>query len=205
MLNRFALAVVALAAAATSPSAQNLPAPIWTGLYVGAHLGGGWGELSQTSALDISGVAGGGQIGYNYQFNQVVLGVEADASITNIGDELRATAGGVTVRAEVTNSFLASVRGRIGLAVGPALIYGTGGFAQGHFKLDATATNGIQTVTMVQSFNHQGYVFGGGIEYMFSQHLVGRFEGLRYQFNELNGSTEDYKVDVLRAGLSYKY
>ena len=186
-----------------------MPAPIWTGLYVGAQLGGGSGELSVNNAWNtsgISGVAGGGQIGYNYQFNQIVVGVEADASIANIGEEIRASLGSNSLRAELTNSFLASVRGRVGFAVGPALIYGTGGVAHGHFRLDATATIGMQTGNLVRSRNEQGYVFGGGVEYMFNQRLVGRLEGLRYQFNdEIYGVSADYKVDVLRAGLSYKY
>lgn len=206
MLRRLSLTFIALALSTGSSVAQSVPAPIWTGLYVGAHLGGGRGEIGELSGTNISGVAGGGQIGYTYQFNQVVVGVEADASIANIGDERSATAGGVTVRAEFTNSYLASVRGRIGIAVGPVLVYGTGGVAEGHFRLDVNVTNGNQAGGGVVSRNEQGYVFGGGIEYMFGQHLIGRIEGVRYQFNDqLYGLTADYKVDVLRAGISYKY
>ena len=203
MLRRLSFAFVALALSTGSSVGQSVSAPIWTGLYVGAHFGGGRGELS---GFDMSGVAGGGQIGYNYQFNQFVIGVEADASIANIANELTGTVGGWTGRAELTNSYLASVRGRIGFAIGPALVYGTGGVAQGHFRLDGAASNGIQAIALVGSGDALGYVFGGGIEYMFSQHLVGRIEGVRYQFNdELYGLTADYKVDVLRAGISYKY
>jgi outer membrane immunogenic protein len=45
----------------------------WTGFYVGGHLGVGWADGGS------SGFLGGGQVGFNYQFNpQWVLGVEAD-------------------------------------------------------------------------------------------------------------------------------
>jgi outer membrane immunogenic protein len=43
----------------------------WTGFYVGAHAGVGWSDGD-------SGFIGGGQVGFNYQINQWVLGVEGD-------------------------------------------------------------------------------------------------------------------------------
>ena len=98
-----------------------------------------------------------------------------------------------------------SLRGRLGVAIGPALLYGTGGVAHAKADLEVTATNGVQTVSMSKSFSETGYVFGGGIEYMFRPTLVGRLEGLRYQFNGIDGTSEDYKVDVIRGGLSVKF
>ena len=79
-------------------------APLWSGLYGGAHIGGAWADLS-THDLDSywygpvypyytignyrdygvwhtdqspSGVFGGGTIGYNMQRGGVVFGIEAD-------------------------------------------------------------------------------------------------------------------------------
>ena len=58
----------------------------WTGWYIGAHIGGGWGtsdwtDVTYTLGLNDAnphpnGFIGGGQIGVNYQINQFVLGVE---------------------------------------------------------------------------------------------------------------------------------
>src|SRR5438309_5763089 len=99
----------------------------------------------QLAALDgggrRSGVIGGGQIGYNWQVNQFVLGVEADA----VGTGLNGTSGtasrtvgapifAVPVTQTVTVDFgridwMASFRGRAGLAVDRALFYVTGGAA----------------------------------------------------------------------------
>jgi outer membrane immunogenic protein len=89
---------------ATVASAADLPPPIyakapisaatwsWTGFYIGANVGGGFGRDTDTvtAALpgigtatgkarsNTSGVIGGGQIGYNWQIGKIVLGLEAD-------------------------------------------------------------------------------------------------------------------------------
>src|SRR5262249_45584737 len=65
-----------------------VPPPFtWTGFYIGANLGGAWGQRNLTDTLlglSLSNVnekgafIGGGQLGYNYQFGNVVLGIEAD-------------------------------------------------------------------------------------------------------------------------------
>lgn len=73
------------------------PAPIvavydWTGFYIGGNVGYSWGRSSDTLALldagtivstantkfDMNGVIGGGQLGYNWQADRWVFGLEAD-------------------------------------------------------------------------------------------------------------------------------
>ncbi|MGL5165429.1 MAG: outer membrane protein [Afipia sp.] len=78
----------------------------WTGFYVGAHGGGGWGKNDWQDFIDpinglngpapgsnvpgpdakyrMSGALAGGQIGYNWQTGWTVFGIEADASWTDI-------------------------------------------------------------------------------------------------------------------------
>ncbi len=72
----------------------------WTGFYVGAHGGGGWGKNDWQDFVDptnpanatpgpdanynISGALAGGQIGYNWQTGWTVFGIEADASWADI-------------------------------------------------------------------------------------------------------------------------
>src|SRR5262245_44299533 len=62
-------------------------APLWTGLYVGAHLGYGWGHGEADASgfgmhvgveVHDSGSVGGLQIGYNWQRGGYVVGIEAD-------------------------------------------------------------------------------------------------------------------------------
>ena len=58
-----------------------VPAFTWTGFYVGANAGYGWGNVNTNAAVsigDLDGFIGGGQVGYNYQIGQFVLGAEAD-------------------------------------------------------------------------------------------------------------------------------
>ncbi len=69
----------------------------WTGFYLGAHIGYGWstGDTSfealpsparfgaletQKFSSDADGIFGGGQVGYNYQWNKLVFGFEGDFS-----------------------------------------------------------------------------------------------------------------------------
>ena len=64
-----------------------LPPPLtWTGFYVGPNLGGAWSKHDLTDSLfglnlsnvnDRGAFIGGGQLGYNYQFSNFVIGVEA--------------------------------------------------------------------------------------------------------------------------------
>ncbi len=62
------------------PTSYYAPAPsyyTWSGLYAGLNLGYEWGHVTGSS-IDPSGIAGGGQVGYNSQWNQFVLGAETD-------------------------------------------------------------------------------------------------------------------------------
>src|SRR6478609_10839090 len=85
-----ALGIVAAGAASAAdlPSRKGpIAAPVyvpvftWTGFYVGANAGYGWGNTSTNNlgqVGDLDGFIGGGQVGYNYQIGQFVLGAEAD-------------------------------------------------------------------------------------------------------------------------------
>ena len=89
--------LVGTAFAADLPPRMYTKAPIapapynWTGLYVGGNIGYSWGRTStdyttvaagtetHSDSINMNGVIGGGQIGYNYQFNKsYLLGIEGD-------------------------------------------------------------------------------------------------------------------------------
>ena len=60
----------------TTPIAYN-----WSGFYIGAHGGWGFGD----GAFD-DGFVVGGQLGVNWQFNNFVLGAEGDGSFADWGE-----------------------------------------------------------------------------------------------------------------------
>jgi outer membrane immunogenic protein len=144
----------------------------------------------QTGALagggSRSGVIGGGQVGYNWQVNQFVLGVEADAVGTGLkGSSASAsrTFGAPIFAPAVTQTvtvdfgridWMATFRGRAGFAVDRALFYVTGGAAVAEFGgSKTTVVNGpgiaIPPGTFVStnggSTTHWGWTIGGGIEW----------------------------------------
>ncbi|MHB8268454.1 outer membrane protein [Bradyrhizobium sp.] len=137
-----------------------------------------------------SGVIGGGQVGYNYQVNQFVLGVEADAQGTGLnGSTASATRSFgppillATVNQTVTVDFgridwMASFRGRAGFAVNQALFYVTGGGAvAGIGGSTTTVINGPGIAIPAGTFvatnggdtTRWGWTVGGGIEWAFNQ------------------------------------
>jgi outer membrane immunogenic protein len=77
---------------------------------------------------DTSGFVGGGQLGYNFQFNRVVLGIEGDISFTDWHE---------------TDAF-GTVRGRLGYAWERVLPYVTAGLAIADSETGWTAGGGIE-------------------------------------------------------------
>jgi outer membrane immunogenic protein len=177
-----ALALVAGSALAAdlpsrkAPIIEPPPPPpfTWTGLYGGVNIGYGFGNGDQdTGALgyyfpapapngaawtvsnNLNGVLGGGQVGYNYQFNPwLVIGVEADIQATDVhsqGTGYGASADAVYASprlavASVSHSvdWFGTVRARLGVTLPSMpnlLVYGTGGFAYGGVVANANVTN----------------------------------------------------------------
>src|SRR5689334_24093436 len=100
-MKRVVFALVALAATTASAAAADLarrgpyyqaPAPVyapifnWTGFYIGVNGGGGFGSSNwdSTGSRDVSGGVIGGTAGYNFQFGQVVAGIEGDVDWSGI-------------------------------------------------------------------------------------------------------------------------
>ena len=142
-----AIAMAGLASAADIATMDPvIEAPIieeeafsWTGLYIGGHGGYGFANFegivdgtdssaATADGLDLSGIAAGGHIGFNYQIRNVVVGIEADATWTDWSDTQPA-AGSSSSGIDGSVDLLASVRGRLGLAMDNGLVYVTGGAA----------------------------------------------------------------------------
>jgi high affinity Mn2+ porin len=105
--------------------ARPQPAYDWSGFYLGAHMGYGDARLGPGSnALPLQGVVlppsptgliGGYQAGYNWQLrNNLVLGAEFDATFVSPADTARL----VTEPFHTTFDYFATLRGRVGYAIG---------------------------------------------------------------------------------------
>lgn len=127
------------------PAPLALPVFTWTGFYAGLNAGyafhaGSSGHTDPTygavtGGARSGGFAGGGQIGYNYQFapgSGLVIGVETDiqgASFAKADAAYLGTTPYYSVRP--SPDYFGTVRGRLGYAFDRVLVYGTGGFAYG--------------------------------------------------------------------------
>ncbi len=116
------IAAVAVTAAPVAAVTNN-----WSGVYIGAHVGGAWQSAPDWTYFNPNngatfllthggnrGAAGGLQGGYNWQLTPAwLLGIEADISWTSL-DQTRTvpTIGlGSFATMSATNHWLASVRG----------------------------------------------------------------------------------------------
>jgi len=220
------LGVLALVTMAGAANAADLPrrhqpmpakaAPMyeppynWTGLYVGINGGGGWGRSNWSNALgnadaDLSGGLVGGTIGYNYQMGQVVVGLEGDIDWSDIrGTTSSGLCAGISC--ETRNSWLSTARGRIGYAFDRVMPYITGGAAFGDIK--ATPA-GLGSTTTTRT----GWTLGGGAEFAISGPWTAKIEYLHVDLGD--GSCDatncgiptsvDFKSDIVRAGLNYRF
>ena len=100
----------------------------WDGPYVGLNVGGRWlnDRISTTAlptgstfsgTLNTWGAMGGLQAGYNWQFGNVVAGIEADANIiVNAGSAQTNSALGITDSIE-SPGFLLTVAPAVGMGL----------------------------------------------------------------------------------------
>lgn len=199
--------------------------PTWQGFYVGGHLGWGEGNVDFRQDLNIfavdafgnvtdsdfntfrsgtnpDGIIGGVQGGYNWQWNALVLGIEADISFTDWDEKSVLFDSGVDPvagliagesafgTASTDIDFLASVRGRVGYALGNVMIFGTGGVAWADADAEARvvfedAGGDVVELESSKSLDDIGAVAGGGVAWMvIPQTFSVGVEGLYYWFRE---------------------
>jgi outer membrane immunogenic protein len=180
-----ALASLPARAADMTPIAQRaipatsgyIPAQfLWTGFYLGAGIGDGWGTATfidpfgTTASPSLKGFLVGGVMGINYQISSFVLGVEGDF----YGSWVKGTAVDPASDALQTQVFwTGTITGRLGLAFDRLLIYGKGGAG---FDYDRDTVTQPSGVAVVGSTNRAGWTVGGGVEYAVTEHWTARIE-----------------------------
>jgi outer membrane immunogenic protein len=216
-------------APAYNPPPAYIPALYrWSGIYLGGNLGVGILQdtaaaptLGFASGYNALGVTGGGQIGADIQFSNLVLGVEGNwmaTSISGTGTATTATPGTSESSTSAVN-WLAAATGRVGYAFNNHLIYGKGGAAWENVKYTGTTltTGGGVNTGASLSDTRTGYVAGGGFELGFTEHFSGKIEydyygfgSKTYTFAGLNAGanlpvTIKSNINVLLLGISYRF
>jgi len=182
---------------AAAPAAFN-----WTGFYLGVHAGaaivdGDYSYQGYGVSDDNTGFLGGVQAGYNWQFDNIVIGAQTDFAYTS------AKTSDDYVGAENKLEWLGSTTARVGYAFDNFLVYGKGGVAYGQSKIQDTVYNESDSKW------HVGWTAGVGAEYAFTQNITGLLE---YNYVDLgskdyfdNNVSADLTSNVIKAGLNYKF
>jgi outer membrane immunogenic protein len=220
-------------------------APTWAGFYVGVNGGYGWANNNTGSQVDLfvspadhffpaksldeSGGFGGGQVGYNFQRDRFVFGVEFDIQGSGISDKTATLTSGsaavipVNYDQSINIDWFGTIRGRMGYSIGSTLLYATGGFAFGgvNYKTGILAPSNGAFSNESRDSVETGYVVGGGVEYAINpawsvkaeyQYINLGSEHLSGQIFNANGTpaigqftkTEaDVNFSTVRLGLNY--
>ena len=190
-----------------APAAYVPLAYTWSGFYLGINGGGAWGRSSWTTGngFDTSGGFVGGTIGYNYQVEQAVLGIEGDIDWADIDGT---TTNACPAGCKTSDTWLATVRGRIGYAADRFMPFVTGGAAFGDVR---ASTPGFPQ----GGADKTGWTVGGGLEAALAGNWTAKVEYLYVDLGSFNcglncgaGLTTDnvsFHANLLRAGVNYKF
>jgi outer membrane immunogenic protein len=193
LLLRLCVATAALATVSTAviaadysppPPPDELRPTIWSGFYIGGNLGyafGGSDDVSITSNvegtvdniddLELNGIFGGGQIGYDVQWDSIVFGAVADIEAADINDDFTKnftiSGNDDQLKAKGDIDVWGTLRARLGVAFDNVLIYGTGGLAWANVDYDMRANNFTTggTGRIKDNSTRVGYAVGGGVEW----------------------------------------
>jgi outer membrane immunogenic protein len=199
-----AMTVAAVTAAAGTAVAADLPrgpapyyAPAvsvynWSGFYAGLNLGYQWGHVTNTN-IDPAGIAGGGQLGYNWQTGPFVFGAETDIQISGADDTFAPY--------KFSNPWFGTLRGRAGYAINNMLLFGTFGLAYG--DLEGQFGGLSETKTLF------GWAGGVGMEVGITPNWSAKVEYLYMDLASrafsITGVNNGLQSSYLRFGVNYHF
>lgn len=169
----------------------------WTGFYAGAYVGYAWGNVDVTDttggvtpgpfSYDPKGAFGGATAGYNWQFQNLVVGIEGDFGYMDL------TGAGIVPSSTPPNhqdivlkgGLYGVAAGRIGMAFGKSLVYAKGGLAYFGGEASQTTTKDGYLTTPTGTFT--GWAYGGGFETFISPNMSIKAEYLHFDFGTQGG------------------
>jgi outer membrane immunogenic protein len=212
------VALVALTGAAAAADLPPAPAPYykapmyappsytWSGFYLGVNGGGAFGSSTwdSTGSFNLTGGLVGGTIGYNYQIGHVVVGAEGDIDWSDINGT---TTNGCAAGCQTSDSWLSTVRARLGYAADRFLPYVTGGAAFGDISASRPGFAGSSTT-------NAGWTVGAGIEFAIAGNWTAKAEYLYVDLGNFNcglgcGTAAvdhvSFSDNILRGGFNYRF
>jgi len=165
----------------------------------------------------------GGQIGYNWQFNSWLLGIEADGSWADIEGSGICNSTVFFLNCSAKTDALFTVTGRVGFAADKALVYFKGGYAAAHdqFTISNVALPPLGTAFSSSLTDwRDGWTIGMGLEYMFMPAFSAKVEydfmdfgTTRYNFPATTGILpatftnwdDQQRLHVMKFGVSYHF
>jgi outer membrane immunogenic protein len=194
----------------------------WNGFYVGVMGGYAWSEQVKLGTMTtpteaIAGGMVGGTVGYNWQVDQFVFGVEGEGAWSGIS--YRVDLPMYQIAFEDRVNAIASISGRAGVTFDNALIYLKGGLAiaNSQMTLRDTTPVGFGMVSGASSSisdakAHVGWTVGGGTEYALTDHwsakaeyLFASYQSQRYFETSMMGVGVPYRFETHTAKLGVNY
>jgi outer membrane immunogenic protein len=171
--------------------AKSPPPPLlqplynWTGFYVGAHFGGAFSSEDESLgaiSTDPSGVLGGLQLGYNYQFApNMLVGIEGELSWTSASGTANFSTGPTAVSFKSDHNWYDTLAGRFGIVQNNWLFYAKLGVAwmNADYSISA-APFGTASINSTRN----GWTIGAGAEYMLAPNWSAKIE---YSYLDFGG------------------
>jgi len=232
---------------AKEPGQASTPSPRWTGGYIGFNIGSHWslndvqlataktyvnpaGALSAAAPANAAvnganwmygehrdSLIGGLQIGYDWQINRWLVGLEAAfQALETPGREKSATRtiaitpgflpgySSVQTMSVLTRlDYLGTATGRVGLLATPSvLLYGTGGFAFGRIEMSAAISGAsVNSPTPFNAYSsgasltetRNGWILGLGAEWMIAKNWSAKLEYVHY---DLGSTSYTFRTTV---------
>jgi outer membrane immunogenic protein len=188
----------------------------WHGLYVSGQLGGSWNnsDLTFTNAnyfntlgedlvgsnfhFEPSGFVGGGAIGYNYQCQCLVIGIEAGTLYTKLEKSKESPFFPTLDDYKYGVDWTALAKARVGYAIGRFLPFITGGWAGNHFDLK------LEDITAdIRGYSKKwanGWTVGGGCDYKIIANLS---VGIAYDYIEIKDKNHTINCSNCGSGIGF--
>lgn len=216
----------------------------WSGFNVGVNAGAAFSDVTTTLGLTVPAPAdwlssarstgsddepaftGGASLGYDWQFDHLVLGVETDVNFGGFqGDHTVTYANAFGISGDTApqklsydSDWYGTLRGRLGFAADNLLFYGTAGLAVSTLEMDTSldVKRGSNTTRLIDDeadWLVGGWTAGGGVEYGFDKWSLGAeylYVSLPVDSSKSSGSTKssgevEYGFSVVRATAKLRF